>query len=153
MSFTFSARTAVMTLGTLACGVAAWWATSLLGGAASATPTCTIYWTGATSSVWTNTANWSLTDGGSSAGQVPGSTDFVCMSSAPARSAVTYASGTSTNAGINFPTNGAVHPTLTVTGGSLTTQTNPSSIDTLVMAGGSLAGTVSASTVTLTAAR
>src|SRR3954468_23743372 len=59
------------------------------GGAADAAGTCTIYWTGATNATWSSTVtNWSLTDGGGSAGRVPTTTDFVCMSTAPVRPAV-----------------------------------------------------------------
>ena len=52
---------------------------------AGAAPTCTLYWTGATSTTWTNSANWSATDGGPTASRLPGVSDYLCMSTAPVR--------------------------------------------------------------------
>ncbi len=76
----------------------------------AAAVTCTRYWTGATSSAWENSANWSATDGGSSA-SVPTATDVACMSTSPTRTVVVVNDGRQV-AGITFPANGAVQPTL-----------------------------------------
>src|ERR1019366_4888588 len=72
---------------------------------ASATPTCSIYWTGAKSGVWGTAGNWSLTNGGTSAGRTPASSDYVCMSTSPTTAAVTT-TGTVTISGINWPVAG-----------------------------------------------
>ena len=85
-------------------------------GTAAAGPTCTIYWTGKTSGNWATSTNWSLTNGGASAGRVPKNTDFVCMSTTPTTSTVTLASGTVTVAGISWGQAGTVQPSLTVNG-------------------------------------
>ena len=82
---------------------------ALLAPGARASGTCTIYFTGATNSGWGTASNWSLTDGGPSAGRTPKNTDYVCMSTAPTRSAVTLAASAAV-AGINFPDTGTVHP-------------------------------------------
>ncbi len=106
-------------------------------GSAGATATCTIYWTGNTSGDWGTASNWSLTDGGPSAGRVPNSSDFVCMSTAPATASVT-SSATVKVTGINWPQAGSVQPSLivdsTMTLGTATAQ-NPSTIDQLEVDG------------------
>jgi RHS repeat-associated protein len=83
--------------------------------AASAASTCSIYWTGRASSSWSATANWSSSDGGPSAGRLPGRSDYVCMSSAPTRAT---ASLTSTAAidGIDWPKTATLTPTLELSG-------------------------------------
>ena len=89
-------------------------------GTADASPTCTIYWTGKTSTVWGTATNWSLIDGGGSAGHVPGVSDYVCMSTSPTNATPTIGStGNVTVAGIDWGEAGAVKPNLTV-GGKLT---------------------------------
>jgi RHS repeat-associated protein len=96
---------------------------------ASATPTCSIYWTGATSQDWATTGNWSLTNGGPAASRLPERTDYVCMSSAPAKSTVDLNSGESeTVAGINWPATATFTPSLDVeSGGALTIGTTSGS--------------------------
>ena len=74
---------------------------------------CTLYWTGATSSAWETASNWSSTDGGSSAGRIPNSTDTVCFSTSPVTSTVTLSSP-ATIAGIEWPSTPSVTPSLTV---------------------------------------
>jgi hypothetical protein len=61
---------------------------SLAAAARADTSPCTIYWTDqAGDGLWDHAGNWSLTDGGPSAGRVPGASDFVCVSTAPSTSA------------------------------------------------------------------
>ena len=100
---------------------------------ASASPTCTIYWTGSTDSDWGTDTNWSLTDGGSPAGLVPGPSDFVCMSTSPTTATVDLSSTTtSVIGGINFSAAGAVSPDLTIDGSltlGSTTVVDPSTLD------------------------
>jgi len=87
----------------------------LLSGLAAAGSTCTIYWTGETSTNWSTNSNWSLTDGGVSAGRVPSSSDYVCMSTSASNIAVDLnSSTTSTIAGINWPQTGSLSPSLEV---------------------------------------
>ena len=86
-------------------------------GTADASPTCTIYWTGKTSTAWGTATNWSLIDGGGSAGHAPGVSDYVCMSTSPTNATPTIPStGNVTVAGINWGEAGAVQPNLTVSG-------------------------------------
>ncbi len=76
---------------------------TLTASTASAVPgTCNIYWTGATNNSWATSSNWSLSDGGASAGRLPTATEFVCMSTGPIRPALNYPSGTRTVAGIDM---------------------------------------------------
>ena len=107
-------------------------------GSSAATATCTIYWTGATSSAWATASNWSLTDGGGSAGRIPAATDFVCMSTSPTTASVTTATNISVT-GINFPQSGSIQPSLTVSSGTLTlgttTTQNASAINKLTISG------------------
>jgi hypothetical protein len=85
--------------------------------AGSASATCTIYWTGKTSTDWGTKANWSLTNGGSAASRTPNSTDFVCMSTNAANTAVDLSSSTTaTIDGIDWPQAGSVNPSLEVDG-------------------------------------
>ena len=92
-------------------------------------PPCTIYWTGnANDGNWSTISNWSLTDGGPSAGSTPHSTDVVCMSTNPANAGVTV-SVTTTIAGLEWPQAGSALPSLTINGGSFTiSPTHQSSI-------------------------
>ncbi len=85
---------------------------------ASAKPSCTIYWTGRVSSDWSTTGNWSLTDGGPSAGRTPASSDAVCMSTSPGTDDVDQ-SATVTIGTLSWPRTAKVSPTLT-NSGSLT---------------------------------
>ena len=86
-------------------------------GTADASPTCTIYWTGKTNTNWSTATNWSLIDGGGSAGHVPGASDYVCMSTSPTNATPTIAStGNVTVEGIDWGEAGAVQPNLTVSG-------------------------------------
>ena len=94
----------------------------------AAAPTCTIFWTGATSSDWSTASNWSLTDGGPGAGTTPASTDYVCMSTAPTTAAVTL-STTAEVAGISWGAAGSVHPALTIENSLQVDTTGPSTID------------------------
>jgi fibronectin-binding autotransporter adhesin len=118
-----------------------------LSSAVSATTTCTIYWTGATSTNWGTTSNWSLTDGGASAGGVPTTSDYVCMSSAPKRANVVATSAARSLAGINFSKTSTVTPSLELQGNILTVNTNASTINNLAVDAGFLGGTAQ---VTLT---
>ena len=78
---------------------------------------CTIFWTGATSTDWSTMTNWSLTNGGGSAGRLPGASDFVCMSTAPTTASAVLAGGKSaTIAGLDWPSAGSVAPSLEVDG-------------------------------------
>lgn len=113
---------------------------------ASSAGTCTIYWTGATNTAWNTPTNWSLSDGGPSAGTVPSATDFVCMSTAPTRAAVIATSANRTVAGIRFNATPSVTPSLTLQGGVFTLNTNDSVINNLT-ATGTITGT---STLTVT---
>ena len=91
-------------------------------GSAGATPTCSIYWTGKSSTAWETKANWSFTDGGAAATRTPNSTDYVCMSTAPTTANVDY-TGTPasvTVVGLNWPTVGSVSPVLNLTNGTFT---------------------------------
>ena len=86
-------------------------------GTADASPACTIYWTGKTSTLWGTVTNWSLTNGGGSAGHAPEAKDYVCMSTSPTNATPTIGStGSVTVAGINWGEAGAVQPNLTVSG-------------------------------------
>ena len=94
---------------------------------ASATPTCTIYWTGQTTNDWGTTNNWSLSNGGTATNRLPGRTDFVCMSTSPGHSTVDLSSSDNSAqvAGIDWPNASGVTPTLDVeSGGSLTIGTS-----------------------------
>ena len=82
---------------------------SATGGPAS----CTLYFTGAASSTWESASNWSATDGGSTAGRIPNSSDTVCFSSSPSTSDVTLSSS-ATVAGIHFSSTHSVTPHLTI---------------------------------------
>ena len=82
---------------------------------AAAAGTCSIYWTGRFSSEWGATSNWSASDGGQSAGRLPGMSDYVCMSSAPLR-ATANLKGTATIDGISWPKTATVTPTLQISG-------------------------------------
>ena len=86
---------------------------------ASATPTCTIYWTGASGTAWYNGSDWSFTDGGPKAGRVPTGTDYVCMSTAPVNQSATLTTN-ATVGGINWPATTTVTPTLTTAEYNLT---------------------------------
>ena len=88
---------------------------------ASAASTCSIYWTGRASSDWSTTANWSSSDGGQSAGRLPGRSDYVCISSAPSRTSVSLAHSAVID-GINWPKTATVTPALQLSG-SLTVGT------------------------------
>jgi RHS repeat-associated protein len=92
-----------------------------LGQSASAAGTCSIYWTGRASSNWSATANWSSSDGGQSAGRLPGRSDYVCMSSAPSRATVSLSGGAVVD-GISWPKTASVTPVLQLSG-SLTVGT------------------------------
>ena len=82
-------------------------------GTADASPTCTIYWTGKTSTGWGTATNWSLINGGGSAGHVPGVSDYVCMSTSASNIAVDLKSSTTTTiAGISWPRTGTLAPQL-----------------------------------------
>ena len=109
---------------------------------ASASTTCTIYWTGAKSSAWGTAGNWSLTDGGPTAARTPAASDYVCMSTAPTTAAATITTTVAVG-GINWPQSGSVSPSLTDSGtltvGNKTTS-YASAIDQLTVSG-SLAGT------------
>ena len=88
----------------------------LTAGTASATATCTIYWTGLTSNDWGTVTNWSTTNGGVPAGRTPAASDYVCMSTSATNTAVDLSSSTTaTIAGINWPSS-SVSPSLTVDG-------------------------------------
>jgi hypothetical protein len=148
-------KRAVLVAVALAGAAAAAFAVTFLGGStASAAPACTMYWTGHTSGAFATAGNWSLTNGGTSAGRTPAAADFVCMSTAPTTAAVTSA-GTVSVAGINWPTVGAVAPGLTLTGGTFTvgtaTSAQASTINSLTVQGGKLAGksAISSSALTL----
>ena len=78
---------------------------------------CTLYWTGASSSAWSTSGNWSLTNGGASAGRTPTTTDTLCFSTAPTTSNVTLSSA-ATVTGIQWPINGSVTPHLTINAGA-----------------------------------
>jgi fibronectin-binding autotransporter adhesin len=120
--------------------------------ASAAVGGCTIYWTGTNSTDWAINVNWSLNDGGLSAGRIPVATDVVCSSTAPVRPTVTIASGTRVVAGMNFdaPSNVAVQ----LTGGNLTVGSTAngafdSTIRNFSQGGNTLGGTAN---VTLTGA-
>jgi hypothetical protein len=109
--------------------------------ATATTRSCTIYWTGATSTDWNTATNWSLTNNGPGAGRVPKSSDFVCMSTAAAHTAVVLSSSTtSTVGGISWPAS-PVSPSLEVDG-SLTIGVSgsiySSNINVLAVRGGNL---------------
>ncbi|MBK6886776.1 MAG: hypothetical protein IPH03_10275 [Tetrasphaera sp.] len=86
----------------------------------AAATTCNIYWTGATSTNWTTASNWSLTDGGPSAGRLPTASEFACMSTAPVRDDIVLTSSRSI-AGVDFATPSGA--TLTLSGANLTVGT------------------------------
>ena len=93
----------------------------------SSAAACSLYWTGAVSSAWENTGNWSSTDGGSSAGRLPSSSDVVCFSTSPVTSDVTLSSQTTVQ-GIQWAAAGAVTPHLTVAwNGGLNVTNDPAS--------------------------
>jgi hypothetical protein len=103
----------------------------LFGAAAGASASCTIYWTGLSAgnnASWTDVGNWSLTDGGSTAGRTPDPSDYVCMSTvnSPPNGAVVMDDATPvTVAGIDWlPSSGA---TLTVASGDSLTIGPPGS--------------------------
>ena len=125
----------------------------LLSSEAGASATCSIYWTGVVSSDWATAGNWSNSDGGASAGRLPGSSDFVCMSTAPKGSSVDLAAGESaTIDGTNFATRGGVSPSLSIEGTLIlgtTSAANDSTVANLTVAN---YGTV-ISVVTLTTAK
>src|SRR5665213_796810 len=110
---------------------------------ASAAPTCSIYWTGAKSGAWATAGNWSLTNGGASAGRTPAATDYVCMSTSPTTAAVT-STVTVAISGINWPTAGSVAPSLTDSSGTFTvgtaTSALASTLNALSLQGGTFAG-------------
>ena len=100
---------------------------------ADAVPTCTRYWTGdIAGNAWGDTRNWSATDGGADA-SVPSATDFVCISTAPARS-LAIISDYREVAGISFPDSATVHPNARVAaGGTLKVGTGaPNSYDSVI---------------------
>ncbi len=100
--------------------------------ASAAAGTCTRYWTGAASTAWEVAGNWSATDGGA-ASTVPTASDVACISTSPARTTVVVSDSRQV-AGVTFPANGSVLPTLRVTGsGSLQVGgTAPNSYDSVV---------------------
>ena len=100
--------------------------------ASAAAGTCTRYWTGAASTAWEVAGNWSATDGGG-ASTVPTASDVACISTGPARTTVVVSDSRQV-AGVTFPANGSVLPTLRVTGsGSLQVGgTAPNSYDSVV---------------------
>lgn len=113
--------------------------------ASAATP-CSVFWTGTTSTSWTLSSNWSLSEGGQSAGRIPLSTDVVCLATAPVRTAVSYVSLGRTIAGIDFSAQGGVRPSLTIDGGTLTIGSGSGASDSIindlrVQLGGTLGGT------------
>ncbi|MCW2494321.1 hypothetical protein, partial [Jatrophihabitans sp.] len=130
----------------------AWALFSIFASSASATPTCTIYWTGHTSTAWSTSSNWSLSDGGSSAGGTPGATDYVCMSTAPTRSAVVYGAGAKSVTGINFAKTATVTPSLEINSGALSVGnsngSNASTINNLTVDGSQTIGGTSATNLT-----
>jgi hypothetical protein len=152
-------KIAVLLAVAAACCVAAVVVGAFAPAVSSASPTCTIYWTGTTSTEWSTPTNWSLTNGGGSAGRVPGSSDYVCMSTSPARASAVLASGAVTIGGIEWPEANGVQPSLRVSG-TLTlgdsTVVDPSTIDQLTVAGGILVSftgeTVTADELTLSVA-
>ena len=93
---------------------------------ADAAPTCTRYWTGATSTAWGTASNWSNTDGGAGS-SVPDGTDFACMSTAPTRTTLVVSDARSV-AGFSFPEAGSVNPVLHVQGFG-TLQVGTSAVD------------------------
>lgn len=114
-----------------------------MGQSAAASATCSIYWTGRASTDWSATANWSASDGGSSAARLPSDSDFVCMSSVPSRATVVLNSGRSASvAGVNWPATATVTPSLQVSG-SLGIGTNSGSFDSNVAALQVTSGTLS----------
>ncbi|MHA3703727.1 hypothetical protein ACXR2U_16235, partial [Jatrophihabitans sp. YIM 134969] len=112
--------------------------------AASGAPTCSITWTGATSTDWDTASNWG------SAGRVPTSTDVACMSATAARKAVVSSAGATVRA-VYFQVAGS---SLTVSSGTFTV-TDPGGPDgtqltALTVSGGSLTGAWSVTTLTWT---
>ncbi len=88
---------------------------------------CSLYWTGAANSNWSDAGNWSASNNGTSAGRVPTSSDVVCFSSAPATSSVVLSSS-ATVKGIQWPAAGSVTPALTIAwNGSLSVTDDPAS--------------------------
>ena len=128
-------------------------ASAFLGSPASASPTCTIYWTGHTSTAWGIKTNWSLTNGGPAASRLPATTDFVCMSTSPTTSTVLLTT-TSVVGGINFSPAGAVNPNLTIDGSlqlGNNTVIDPSALDQVDDEGSLIAfGTEAATAANLT---
>jgi len=137
-------------------GVAGAWLASDSWGS---TPSCSIYWTGHTSTAWGTARNWSLTDGGGSAGRLPGRSDYVCMSASPSQSTAILTTA-ATVAGINWPKS-TVTPTLQIgtstnSNGTLTvgtsTEADASQIANIQVWGTVIAdATVTAPTLKLTA--
>ncbi len=114
--------------------------------AAGTTGSCSVYWTGATSSSWTLASNWSLSAGGQSTGRIPLSTDYVCLATGPARVAVSYVSLGRTIAGLDFSRQGSLRPSLAIEGGTLSIGSSSGAADSVIndlqiLSGGILGGT------------
>ncbi len=110
---------------------------------AGAAGSCTVYWTGAASTSWTTTTNWSPSPDGAGTGRIPLSTDVACVAAAPVRTAVSYTSLSRTVAGVDFSSGGI---SLTVEGGKLVIGSSSGAVDSVianlaVRSGGMLAGT------------
>lgn len=99
---------------------------------AAAAGSCSVYWTGAVSSSWTSSANWSLSFDGGGPGRVPLNTDYVCMAAAPTRTAVSYTSLSRAIAGIDFSVQGSLRPSLTVDGGLMTIGSGVEAFDSVI---------------------
>ncbi|MEA2493090.1 MAG: hypothetical protein QOJ29_1001, partial [Thermoleophilaceae bacterium] len=79
----------------------------LIPASGSAVPTCTIYWTGASSDNWSTMANWAFNAAGTTAAtRTPVASDYVCMSTTPtARPLIRITAGSSVSVnGINWTT-------------------------------------------------
>ena len=110
---------------------------------AGAAGSCTVYWTGATSTNWTTTTNWAPSPDGTGPGRIPLSTDVACVAAAPARTTVSYTSLSRTVAGVDFSTGGI---SLSIDGGKLVIGSSSGAVDSVianlaVRSGGMLAGT------------
>jgi hypothetical protein len=123
-------------------GVAA--AVALMQSNSAAQAGCTFFWTGAVGPSWGSPGNWSRTDGGPSAMRMPGPSDVVCMSTAPATTAATAINSPDVMA-IEWGQTGSVSPSLTIEGGTLTvgsgSQPPSSQIADLTVAHATVSGT------------
>jgi hypothetical protein len=108
---------------------------------ASASSSCSIYWTGRVNGTWATPGNWSATPTGTSAGRLPGPSDLVCAVSAPARRTAT-SSGAVTVGGIVW--SAASAPALVVSSGTFTiggsSGSGTSSLAALTIRGGTFGG-------------